>query len=84
MKETDAAHATDWAAHAAVTSRADAAPEFWGMGSMNGMGMGGMQNMQNMQHRSPGEREREEREREVGRERERERDRTWRVGGAVT
>ncbi len=72
MKETDAAHATDGAAHAAVTSRADAAPEFWGMGSMNGMGMGGMQNMsymqnmQHMQHRSPGEREREEREKEGG------------------
>ena len=31
----------------------------WGMGSMNGMGMGGMQNIQNMQHRYPGERERE-------------------------
>jgi hypothetical protein len=31
--------------------------ENWGMGSMNGVGMGGMQDMQNMQHRYPGERE---------------------------
>jgi hypothetical protein len=46
----------------------------WGMGCMNGKGMGGMQNIQNMQHRYPGERESErERERDVTKERERER-----------